>query len=136
VPELFADLAAAALLGYGGWVTPRFWSGRKEVRLEDNPYAPGGVNRGLRRQWHILIVLAAVLLVWIGSDPSSTNQSLLSGISGLLFFALLLLVGVQFFFNRPKSLVPKRFRSEPGVLADYVGWILRVIRHVRASRGR
>jgi hypothetical protein len=136
VRELFADLAAAVLLGYTVPLQNRGVTQKKEVRLEDNPFAPVGVHRGLRRQGHVLLVLVVVFLVWFGSDPSSANPSVLSGASGLLFFALLVPIGVQFFFNRPKFLVPRRFRSEAGVLADYGADIMRLIRRVRASRER
>lgn len=117
---------AIALFAWSLWGIPRFWSGVREYRLEQNPFAPRWLQRALRRQLHITLALGIALCVWIGTSPTSGDGSypLVPGVSALLFFALLAVVVCVALFNRPAILVPRRFRAEPGILRELIVYLM------------
>jgi hypothetical protein len=66
--------------------------------------------------WISAGITTFVMLVGAGVAGSVGTK-----IAGIAFFVLLLLMVLAFsvmFFNRPKVLVPSRFRDEPGALAE------------------
>lgn len=126
--KLLFIFGALALFIWGVWGVPRFWRGSREYRLEQNPFAPRWVQRALRRQAHICIAVIIAFLVFIGTRPVHSDHSLVNGVSAILFLALLGIIASIALVNRPRSLVPKRFRREPGAVQELVSYVM--------SRGR
>ena len=114
-----------ALLGIVGVVLmPRLW---REDPPGIEPQAGGPIRRGFIRGIAIapvkalLLVLAALpfVLDWI---PSGSPIARLYGIFGLLVIAVAILMDVGIvLFNRPKFLVPPRFRDQPGAITEWRG---------------
>ena len=124
--RILSATAAAGLFLWGVWNIPKFWSGAREYRLDQNPFGPRFVLRALRRQWHLTLGLSIAILTFIASGPSqkSTHHSIVGDLSGLAFLALLTVVISVALVNRPKTFVPRRFRDEPGIVEELVSYLV------------
>jgi hypothetical protein len=114
------------ILGGAGFVTTIlytalvFWPGRGVLPDErTSRVAPAIVNRSLVRQTHLLMFLGSTLLLTIGTRPAAgTASGPAFRVSQWVFLVTALGVAGQFFLNRPRVLVPRRYRHEPGFIAD------------------
>jgi hypothetical protein len=131
-------VCGAGLLIYGTWWLPRFWNNRGFIpRPQDVRLIPPIVSRGLVRQGHLLNWFAGLALLLIGTSPTHGGRRSLFTSVEILTGAVLLIVLVQFLLNRPRFLVPERYRAERGVLGD-VSAVLRarVARRLERTRRR
>lgn len=89
-----------------------FWPGRgpmpTQYSVRPNPRI---VNRGLVRQTHLLFGLGGAAMLAIG-----VPRLIEIFVPLLVFFAVL--CPAQFLWNRPKWVVPARYRAEPGFVID------------------
>lgn len=88
------------------------------------------IRRALLRGWQrglgaglagFAFGLAAIACEMVESAFGVALPDLLTGVLFAVMLALLLTVLAIMLLNRPKFLVPPRFRSEPGVLSDWFG---------------
>jgi hypothetical protein len=97
-----------------------FWPGRGVLPDErTNRVAPTIISRSLVRQTHLLMFLGSTLLLTIATRPASgaPDSPAFQGCQAVFLGAVLGVAG-QFFLNRPKHLVPRRYWNEPGFIAD------------------
>ena len=97
-----------------------FWPGRGVMPDETTGRMnPRIVNRAFARQTHIVLTLSACALLGVGFAPGSGYaEPWLYKLFGIGLAISGVLCGSQFALNRPKWVVPNRYRTEPGFVVD------------------
>jgi hypothetical protein len=108
------------------WFIPRYWVGTKDLKPGENPFSPDFVNRNLRYALPLISIWFAAAGIFLGClQISGFLARTASDIAAVAMIVLLPLIASLFLLNRPRILVPPRFRSEPGALGEAWRWFHR-----------
>lgn len=118
-------LIGVALLVAGVvWPFTGYWRGVGATRLFDEGIvrwrgSRGIVSRNLQRQIYLVMIMSGLIVISLALAPArGRHRTVLDSAVSIVAGLMAMLVVVQFLFNRPRRVVPDRYRTQAGFVGE------------------
>jgi hypothetical protein len=136
-------LILASLLGVLAYLRPWTTEGVRKLRWTTPSQGPLALKDGLSRASFPTVVgmivgIVGLLIGRLGERSAlpwgpTTTATIEKGAAGVMLFTVFGVVLPIVLFNRPRFLVPKGFRHEPGLVMAWAMAVVRAARWLRSS---